>query len=226
MLRFVAATIAICLVQNATAAEETSPTTEDYVPIAKIEISNRLSVSKLSQANLLEKLKGCTSSYNASTASQVVETFGDLAKGKYHVHFGNASGEAPAVFVVNGAIGTCVMFSENRYPIWAAEVFYKSVSPTGVPKQVTDSWYSLLAKDIALTGQAKAAYIFNTGRAVMVTYSILRGAYLAHSFTYKSEFKNIDSWVVEEGVHRFEHPELSSVISNGGGKHILDGIGL
>ena len=226
MLKFVAVAIAICLVQNAAAIVEANSMAANYVPIEKIEISNRLSISKLSQANFLEKLKGCTSSYIPSMASHAIETFRELSEGKSRIHFGRASEESPTVFVVSGAIGTCVKFSENRFPIWAAEVFYESASPTGVPRQVTDAWYSLLAKDIALKGEAKAAYIFNTGRAVLVTYSVRKDAWIAHGFLFKSEFKNIDSWVIEEGMHRFEHPQLDSLVTRGGHKYILDGVGL
>ena len=207
------------------AAGETSTTAEDYVPISQIEILTQLPTVKLSKSNFLDKLQSCTSSYTISMVNHAVENFGNSSSRGDRAHFGKTR-EAPAAFVVYGAVGTCVRFSENRYPIWAAEVFYRSASPTGVPTHVTDAWYSLLAKDIALKGQAKAAYVFDTGRAVVVTYSVRKDAYIAHGFLYKSEFKNVNSWSIEDGMHRFEHPLMSAVVAAGGAKYILDGTGL
>lgn len=109
-------------------------------------------------------------------------------------------------FVISNTNGYCVQKSKDNYPILAAEAFYKTANPpSDVPKDVTDKLYKDIAVLIAKKGQAKVAYAFNNGNAIIVDYSVKDATLI-----YPHYFKKAGEWESEKIDIRFTHKMMES----------------
>ncbi|CAK7017657.1 MAG: hypothetical protein DELT_02305 [Desulfovibrio sp.] len=97
-------------------------------------------------------------------------------------------------FIIMNTNGYCIQKSANNYPILATEAFYKTANPPSkVPTEVTEKWYTEIATLIAKKGNAKVAYVFSNGNAMLVDYSV-KDAYLL----YPHSFKKAGEWESEK----------------------------
>lgn len=178
-----------------------------FVPVDRIQIQKRFTVVDVNAANFGNEVHRCVPQLGA-TSKTVVDQAAKLPLPRGTV-VSLSNVRASNSFVIVGSRAICLQESTARQPIFAAEIFVDTVSPSGVPPDVTDRWYADLARRIAETGRATAAYVFPNGNAFIASYWIEPP--LKTRLAYASEFKKAGTW--ESGTYdfRFVDPNLSSV---------------
>ena len=178
-----------------------------FVPVDRIRIQQRFAVVDVNAANLGNEAHRCVQQL-AATSKTVVDQAAKLPLPRGTV-VSLSNVNAANSLVIVGSRATCLQQSTARHPIFAAEIFVDTVNPSGVPPAVTDKWYADLARRIAETGRATAAYVFPNGNAFIASYWVEPP--LKTRLAYASEFKKAGTW--ESGTYdfRFVDPNLSSV---------------
>lgn len=208
-----------CVTTNNTQAAPNS----EFVPIDRIQIQNRFDVREVNAGNLGSEVHRCVPQLSA-TSRHVVEQAAKLPLPQgtvvslSHVAAANS-------LVIAGSSAICLQQSTARYPIFAGEIFVDTVNPTGVPPDVTDKWYAELAKRIAETGRATAAYVAPNGNAFIASYWVESS--LKTRLSYSNEFKKAGTW--ESGTYDFRFIDRNftsiSMVSRGGTRTKTNPIG-
>jgi hypothetical protein len=182
-------------------------TPTDYVPMDQIQIQNRFVPVEVSAASLGIEVNRCVPAL-APTSQAVVQTASKLplARGTTTVISHLSSSKA---FVVSGSTGVCVAQSANHYPIFAGEAFLSTANPAGVPPDVTDGWYTQIARRIAENGRVTAAYVYPNGNAYVASYWVESPN--KYNIQYAAEFKKAGTWEATTYDYRFSNPSLTTV---------------
>jgi hypothetical protein len=179
------------------------PPPTDYVPLDQIQIRQQFPTVSLSKENLVYEARRCVSTLplTESAARDTLRKF--PSKGITIVGHSSSSRH----FVYRGQTGLCMEFSANKYPIFAAETFYRTANPVGVPPDVSNDWYKQIARQIAIKGQAKVIYVMvGKGNAYLVSYWNNEAS--GTSLYYSSEFKNAGEWENIKVDEIFSYPTL------------------
>jgi hypothetical protein len=99
--------------------------------------------------------------------------------------------------------------SSEQFPIFAAEAFYETANPRGVPPDVAEGWYKQIAFLMAARGAVKVAYVFEKGNAIVVDYWVEPRK--SYQLQYSGSFRKQGSWESENIDFRFSYPSMSSV---------------
>jgi hypothetical protein len=185
----------------------------DYVPLDQIKIKPRFDTVLLTKENLAAEHKKCISFLQLDTKSMETAVR-EFPRNNATIAVGHASSSKR--FIYRGTTGLCLEFSQNRYPIYAAEALMGTVNPTGVPPDVTDDWYMKIAQKIAVNGRSKVAYVTDKGTAFLVSYWSDQGGSFA--LNYWSEFKKVGEWENTEVDYKFSNPALSGLSETKRGK--------
>lgn len=197
--------VATVLVGCATQPQKVFPPPADYVPIGKVQIPSKFQTIELTRETLAAETNRCVPqiSINSENMNKGLSNFPSTNIVLYgHVSSANQ-------FWVNKTMGMCLQRSSEKFPIIAAEAFFDTVNPAGVPPDVVDGWYKQIALLIATKGTAKVAYVFEKGTAFVVDYWIEpRQGFKLH---YSSSFRKAGNWESERLDIRLSHPSMSSV---------------
>jgi len=182
-------------------------TSSQFVPVDRIQIQKRFAVVDVNAANFGSEAHRCVPQLGA-TSKPVVNQAAKLPLPRGTVVSLSNINAANSLVIV-GSRAICLQQSTARQPIFAAEIFVDTVNPSGVPPEVTDKWYADLARRIAETGRATAAYVAPNGNAFIASFWVEPP--LKATLAYASEFKKAGTW--ESGTYdfRFVDPNFASV---------------
>jgi len=186
-----------------------------YVPLADIVIADEFDLKTLTTSNVGEYSADCMDQpRDDGRMAKVNSRYADYLKkvkqnpGKTtvtsegHVDSGKA-------FVYYRDSGTCIAKSENLFPVFPIGAFTKTVNPNGLSAKTEKDWYRAIALTIAETGNAKVAYRFNNGNAMVAQYwtdSIME-------LRYSNEFRKKGQWENEALHLTFSDPALTGIDS-------------
>ncbi len=186
----------------------------DYVPIDEVVIQKKFNVINLTHENLLFEMNRCIHQLSVSS-KKTVNIFQAFPTKNLHVLSHQSSGN---MFMVKGIVGICLQQSSEKFPIFAAEAFYETINPIGVPPDVANVWYSQLGLLIARKGVAKIAYSYASGNAVIVNYWVENAP--KSTLFYSSEFKKAGQWESENLDAKFAYPKMTTVVETKRGKSL------
>lgn len=178
-----------------------------FVPVDRVRIPQRFAVVEVNATNFGGEAHRCVPQLGP-TSKPVVDQAAKLPLPRGTV-VSLSNVDAANSLVIVGSRAICLQQSTARQPIFAAEIFTDTVNPSGVPPAVTDKWYADLAKRIAETGRATAAYVFPNGNAFIASYWIEPP--LKTRVVYASEFKKAGTWETGTYDFRFVDPNITSV---------------
>jgi hypothetical protein len=181
------------------------PPPSDYVPLDQIQIASRFDTVEVTPDTLGTEVVKCVPQMNPDSQGikKVLQGFPSANINA----FGHAS--SSRIFILHRTTGTCMQRSAAKFPIFAAEAFVGTVSPSGVPPDVVDGWYKQIAMQIARKGTAKVAFVFNNGNAFVANYWVEATA--DFSLYYSSAFRKAGTWETENFDARFSDSTLSSI---------------
>lgn len=197
--------LAAVLVGCATQPRKVFPPPADYVPIGEVQILSKFQTIDLTRENFAFEVNKCIPqiSINSESLNKGLFSFPRANIASYG-HMSSAS-----EFWINKTVGICLRKSSEKFAILAAEAFFNTVNPMGVPPDIVDGWYKQISLLIATKGVAKVAYSFEKGTAFVVDYWIEpRHIY---KLNYSSSFKKVGDWESEKIDVRFSYPSMSSV---------------
>jgi hypothetical protein len=173
------------------AAVRSSPP-HDCIPLDKVKIMSTFARIEITRENLGKEASRCISDVDADDW-RIKQELRDFPSNKIKmVSHANSSKK----FVFWKTTGICLEESTERFPIFAAEMFLKTVNPNGVPDEITDEWYRQIALLIATRGNAKIAYVLTSGNAYLANYWIDRP--MPHKLLYSMDFKKAGTWEMEK----------------------------
>jgi len=176
----------------------------DYVKLDQIQIKPKFDTVLLTKENLATEQQKCVPflQLNSDSTRNSVSKFP-----RHNVTIAVGHQSSSKKFIYRGTTGLCLEYSENKYPIYAAETFIATDNPTGIPPDVTNNWYMKIAMQIAHKGQAKVAYITNKGTAFLVSYwSDQTGGFTLY---YATEFKKAGEWENVTVDYKFSNSALN-----------------
>lgn len=180
------------------------PPPADYVPMGQVHIQSRFDSVELTRENYGTEANRCVPQLDGN--SQGIKKQLEKYPNKDIVGLGHAS--SSKLFIVQNTTAFCLHRSSEKFPIFAAEAFFNTINPKGVPPDVLDGWYKQIAMTIALRGVAKVAYAFGNGNAYITSYWVETSS---QTLSYSNSFKKAGTWDTERIDVRFTHPTLSSV---------------
>ena len=195
---------AALLVSCADIPKKSFPPPNDYVPISQIQIASRFVTVEVTRETLGLEANRCIPQLDADSHS-IRETLKKFPS-KDVVGFGQAS--SSRIFLLDQTTAICLQKSTAKYPIFAAEAFFETANPIGVPPDVVDGWYKQIALMIATKGVAKIAYVFGNGNAFIVSYWV--DTTPEFGLAYSSAFKKSGAWETENLDAKFSHPTMTS----------------
>lgn len=181
------------------------PPPEDYVPMAQVQIASRFTVIPVTRDNVDQEARKCIPKLplgGAATARLADRVSSTDTTALRHTSSAN-------YFVVMQSSAVCIQQSSEKFPIFAAEAFFATVNPTGVPPDITDGWYRQLAMLLAKQGVAKVAYVYSNGNATLASYWFSGNSSV--SLLYSSEFRKKGAWETERFDTQFSHPTIAGV---------------
>lgn len=179
------------------------PPATDYVPLDKIQVKQSFKVVSLNKNNLANELVKCVSTLDPNSES-IKQYENDFPLKNATVTTSHIS--TSRVFIFHDTSGLCLEYSANKYPIFAAETFFETANPTGVPPEITTEWYKQIAKLIAIKGKAKIIYATGKGTAFIVSYWSDQGA--GNLLNYSSEFKKVGEWENLQADFKYTHQAM------------------
>ena len=191
------------------------PPPSDYVALDQLQIKSKFEQVSLNKENLPSEVAKCVPTFPLS--GLVMEKMIREFPGKGTTAIAHVSSSKR--FIYRGQVGLCLEFSENVYPIYAAETFLATANPSGVPPDVTDEWYKKIATEIAIKGQAKVLYVFTEkGNAYLVSYWCEQSG--GTTLYYSAEFKKAGEWENIKVDNRFAYPTMKGFTKTdrGGGE--------
>lgn len=201
VLGLFAAFVTGCAVQP----QKVFPPPADYVPIGKVQIESRFVTVEVTKETLGIEANKCVRPLNSNSQS-IQKQLKDFPN-KNMVIFGHAS--SANRFLLHQTTAVCLQKSSEKFPIFAAEAFFDTTNPKGVPPDVVDGWYKQIALLIATKGVAKVAYVFANGNAFSVSYWVEPPS--ESGLYYSSTFKKAGTWETEKLDAQFTHPTLTSL---------------
>lgn len=184
----------------------------DYVPIDEVVIQQKFDGINLNPENLFFEMSRCVPQLSV-TSKNSLNIYRDFPTKSLHVLGHKSSGN---LFLVKGVSGLCLKQSSEKFPVFAAEAFYETINPKGVPPDVVDTWYRQLAQLIARKGMAKIAYTYTNGNAAIASYWVESNP--KSTLFYSSVFKRAGQWESESVDATFAHPSLTSITETKRGK--------
>jgi len=185
--------------------KQTSAPPADSVPIDKVQIPGRFQTVELTRETYAEEVVRCVPLIS-ETSERIFRNLDRFPTSNITV-FGHMY--SANQFWINKTTGMCLRRSSEQFPIFAAEAFYETANPRGVPPDVADGWYKQIAFLMAARGKVKVAYVFEKGTACIVDYwTEPRKAY---QLQYSSSFRKEGAWESENIDLRFSYRSMSSV---------------
>jgi hypothetical protein len=176
----------------------------DQIPLQSIQIASVFETVSVNANNLGAEANRCVPQINGSSKSVLdllqrfpnnnINTLGHVSTSKR--------------FSVRNNVAYCLSRSVGNHPIFAAEAFFRTANPDGVPPDVTDVWYKKIAYSIAEKGSSKVAYKFSNGNAALVSYWTNPQN---DSINYSYEFKRLGTWETDKYDNIFTNPSMSGV---------------
>jgi hypothetical protein len=180
----------------------------DCIPLDKVKIMSTFARIEITRENLSKEARRCISDENADDW-RIRRELRDFPSNKIKmVSHANSSKK----FVFWKTTGICLEESTERFPIFAAEMFLKTVNPNGVPDEIADEWYRQIALLIATRGSAKIAYVFTSGNAYLANYWI--DGSKPYELLYSKDFRKVGTWEMEKIDIRFTHPAMKGISEN------------
>lgn len=177
----------------------------DYVPIDKVQIPGRFQTIDLTRETYAEEVLRCVPLFREAPERifRNLDRFPSSSVTVYgHLQSANQ-------FWVNKTTGMCLRRSSEQFPIFAAEAFYETANPRGVPPDVADGWYKQIAFLMAARGTVKVAYVFEKGTAFVVDYWVEPRK--SYQLQYSGSFRKQGGWESENIDLRFSYPSMFSV---------------
>ncbi|MFA6014363.1 MAG: hypothetical protein WC742_04785 [Gallionellaceae bacterium] len=196
---------AVLLVGCAEFPPKAFPPPNDYVPISQVQITSRFNSVEVTRETLGLEVNKCVPQLAAD--SQGVRE--QLQKFPSNDSWGVGQASSANIFLLRKTTAVCLQKSSEKFSIFAAEAFFDTVNPHGVPPDVIDDWYKQIALFITAKGTAKIAYVFGNGNAFIVNYWIEKP--LEFGMFYSSVNKKAGEWERENLDAKFSHPSMDSV---------------
>lgn len=197
----IAALLAACV----TSPPQKFPAPTDSVPIERVQVRDRFDTVTVNAETLGPEVKRCIAQIEP-TSKAVTDMLKEFPSANTTT-FRHLS--SSRLFVLRQTTGVCIERTLAGYPILAAEAFFETANPNGVPPDVSTGWYRLLAQLIAEKGVAKIAYVYAGGQAAVCSYWVDASA--ATKLSYSMEHRKKGEWEREQMDGRFAHPNLNSV---------------
>lgn len=176
----------------------------DAVPVNQIQIQSRFDSVEVTQSTLGIELHECLRMMPPDSPVIRERQSRFPYKGSWATsHLGTSK-----TYIVQNTTAICLHRSEANFPIYAAEVFYDTVNPEGVPEEVLDVWYKKIALLIAIQGKAVIAYEAPNGNAFIATYWVEPPQF---GLFYSNEFKKAGDWESGGIDAHFQHANLLRV---------------
>jgi|GEM_PF-597959 len=182
------------------------PGPSDLVPIDRVQIPSRFEPIALTRENVESELKKCLPQINCN--AQSVRNFLRNFPNHNEIRSFMVGGSA-LVFIVSNTTAICLRKTVEGFPIFAAEEFFGTVNPQGVPSDIVDGWYKKIALLIAAKGVAKIAYAFENGNAFIVTYWVTREN--CSLLLYSCFHKNSGEWETDELDAKFSSSTIKGI---------------
>jgi hypothetical protein len=185
----------------------------DLTPNSQIVIAAKFQVSPLHASTAHENISNC---FPNRTNNPNFYQYSPERFPANRITILEASGSGNRFYAVAGQ-SFCVRSSASEYPILAAEAFYDTVEPDGVPIDVKDNWFSQIALQIALKGSVTVDYVFANGNAFRARYwaPLSVGGQTINrqdsSIQYSVAFMKAGTWEANPSALRFSHVAMSSV---------------
>jgi hypothetical protein len=145
---------------------------KDYVPIDQVQIASRFASVEVTRESLENEINKCLykTGANPNTHSNAhSKAYEDFPSDNFTKMTQSNSANA---FLLRKTTAVCLQTSSEKFPIYAAEAFFETVNPEGVPPDVADGWYKQIALLIATKGEANVAYVLGNGNAFIASYWI------------------------------------------------------
>jgi hypothetical protein len=189
-----------------------------YVPIAQIVPISKFITTTLSRDNFDSVAKSCVPTWTDMGTKRVLSDW-KLPLSRGTVQTSGHNGHASYLYIT-GSAGICIQTSDNKYPILANEVLYKTANPAGVPPSIEEEWYSRITKQIAVAGTATMIYQFANGNAQVANYWVDLNTTMPSRLNYWVEFKRVGQWSAKPTDIVVSHPAMSSfIIAKYGDQH-------
>ena len=183
-----------------------APIPTGYVPLNQIQITSHFNTREISSDTFEAEANRCISNKSSSNMAILKARQNFPRNETFELSHPGAANR----FLVTQTTALCLQKSSNRQPIFAAEVFFKTINPVGVPPEVTDRWYKELALLIATKGSANVAYVFSNGNASIASYWV-KSFPVESALNYSNNNKKAGTWESEVLDAKFSHPAMTSV---------------
>jgi hypothetical protein len=187
-----------------------------------IGISSKFNTIDLTKENFGAKARACEPSLFTDEVSlnKVIENFPS------NLVVNHSNYKLSRIFITFNTTGLCIDKSSKGFPILAAEVLLNTANPLGIPIEVEDEWNKQIVLLLAAKGSAKVAYVFKSGNAFIVTFSVSDFATAVRtpfSLNYSTSLKKAGEWEDATYDSKFGHPSLIEIsISNTGNLNQTD----